>query len=133
MHKIEPHALWTGHAGDGRNSRALLDLGIEAVVQLALEEPPLAPPRELLYFRFPLVDGAGNSEAVLKLAIATVGSLVQAKIATLACCGAGMSRSVAIAAAALTKLGLGDLQTAAAGRPADLSPALWAEIERCIR
>ena len=133
MRKIEPHALWTGHAGDGRNFRAMLDLGVEAVVQLALEEPPLAPPRELLYFRFPLLDGAGNPDAVLELAISTVGSLVQARLPTLVCCGAGMSRSLAVVAAALTKLGIGDLQTAAGGRPADLSPALWADVERRIR
>ena len=130
MHGIEPHAIWTGHAGDGRNFRAMLDLGIEALVQLALEEPPVSPPRELLYFRFPLLDGAGNREAVLDLAISTVCSLVQARIPTLVCCGAGMSRSVAITAAALMKLGVGDLQTAVSGRPADISPALWAEIER---
>ncbi|HUY89992.1 MAG TPA: hypothetical protein VMV10_14750 [Pirellulales bacterium] len=37
---------------------------------------------------------------------------------------------VSLPAAALKKLGTGDLQTASAGRPADVSPALLAEIER---
>jgi len=99
VHKIEPHALWTGHAADGRDYRAIFALGIEAVVQLALEEPPLAPPRELLYFRCPLLDGAGNRETVLDFAIATVSALAPAEIPTLVCCGAGLSRSVTIAAA----------------------------------
>ena len=133
MHKIEPYALWTGHAGDGRNFRAMFDLGIEAVVQLALEELPLAPPRELLYFRFPLVDGAGNSAPVLELAISTVSSLLQSRMGTLVCCSAGMNRSVVIAAAALMKLGTGDLQTAVGGRPADVSPGLWDEVARICR
>lgn len=133
MHRIEPHALWTGHAGDGRNFRAIVDLGIEAVVQLALEEPPLAPPRELIYVRFPLVDGAGNRAPALELAISTVSSLLKYEIPTLLCCGAGMSRSVVIAAAALMKLGIGGLQTAVGGRSADVSPALWADVERLCR
>ena len=34
MRQVQPHALWLGHAGDGRDFRAVLDVGIKAVVQL---------------------------------------------------------------------------------------------------
>jgi hypothetical protein len=65
MNQIPPYHLWIGHAGDGRDYRRLLDLGIRAVVQLAVEEPPLQPPRELIYLRFPLRDGADNPDDLL--------------------------------------------------------------------
>lgn len=60
MHEIIPQQLWIGHAGDARDSRLLLDAGIEAVIDLAFEEAPVAMPREIIYCRFPLIDGAGT-------------------------------------------------------------------------
>src|SRR4051812_36720706 len=69
MNQILPYPLWTGHAGDGRDYRRVLDHGIRAVVQLAAEEPPLQPPRELIYLRFPLNDGADNADDLLVLAV----------------------------------------------------------------
>ena len=45
MKKIEPYRLWLGHAGDGRDIARIVDTGIEAVVQLAEEEPLIALPR----------------------------------------------------------------------------------------
>src|SRR5262249_24404723 len=101
MNQILPHSLWIGQDGDGRDHRRLLDCGIQAVVQLALEEPPLQPPRDLIYLRFPLRDGADNPDALLKLAVGTLVCLLRHRIPTLACCGARMSRSPAVAAAAL--------------------------------
>src|SRR5688572_25242166 len=47
MNQILDLPLWLGHAGDGRDYRRLLDAGIQAIVQLAAEEPALSPPREL--------------------------------------------------------------------------------------
>ena len=117
MKKIDGHSLWLGHAGDGRDYRQLLATGIRAVVQLALEEPPLSPPRE---------------PAILELAIRTVASLLQARLPTLVCCGGGMSRSPAIAAAALALIGDGDasacLQKIELSGPMDVSPAFWREV-----
>ena len=115
MKKIELYKLWLGHAGDGRDFKQILDLGIEAVVQLAVEEPPLQPPRELIYFRFPLVDGSGNPAKPLFLAIQNVAFLIKYSVPTLLCCSAGLSRSPAIAAAAIAK---------AKQRPTDLESCL---------
>jgi protein-tyrosine phosphatase len=102
VRQITPFPVWVGHAGDGRAFRKLFDLGIRAVVQLAAEEPAIQTPRELVYFRFPLMDGTGNDLELLDLAIRSVASLIRKGILTLVCCGAGMSRSPAIVAAALT-------------------------------
>ena len=65
MHQLTPHRLWIGNARDGRNFRTLFDQGIEAIVQLAIEEEPLQPPRDLIVLRFPLIDGAANNPHVL--------------------------------------------------------------------
>ena len=61
MREIIPNLVWIGNAQDGRNVEAVLRLGIEAVIDLAIEEPPLVFPRETIYCRFPLIDGAGNA------------------------------------------------------------------------
>ena len=102
MKKIEPYKLWLGHAGDGRDFKQMLDLGIEALVQLASEEPPVQPPRELIYLRFPLIDGSGKTFNPLHFADSKrrVVNWVF-RFLTLVCCGAGLSRSPAVAAAAL--------------------------------
>ena len=82
--------------------REILDKGIKAIVQLAMEEPPLQPPRELVYLRFPLLDGTGNDPNMLHLAISCVATLIRQGTPTLVCCGGGMSRSPAVVAAALS-------------------------------
>src|SRR5438128_271779 len=104
MNQFVPHLLWLGHAGDGRDFRRLFDSGIKALIDLAMEEPPTQPPRELIYCRFPLLDGAGNDAQLLLLATQTVMALLQRHVPTLVCCANGMSRSPAIAAAALALL-----------------------------
>src|SRR3954465_13599226 len=101
MRQILPPPLWIGHAGDGGDYRHILDAGIAAIVQLAEEEPPLQPPRELVYCRFPLVDGAGNDRQGVYLALTTVANLRGRPVPTLVGCGVGLSRAPAIAAAAL--------------------------------
>src|SRR5205085_9800775 len=101
MNQIPPHLFWLGHDGEARDFRRLFDTGIKAVVQLAMEEPPLQPPRELIYCRFPLTDGAGDETELLRLAVRTVSQFIQAKVPTLVACGAGVSRTPAVAAAAM--------------------------------
>ena len=51
MNQIEPYGLWVGHAGDGRAYQEAADRGIRAIVQVAITEPPLQPPREFVYCR----------------------------------------------------------------------------------
>ena len=47
MRQIHPHALWLGHVGDVRDWRAVFDAGIQAIIDLAGNEPPAIPPRDL--------------------------------------------------------------------------------------
>ena len=136
MRQVPPHPVWIGHAGDGRDFRALLDANIQAVVQLALEEPPLQPPRELICCRFPLVDGEGNSPTVLALAATTIAQLLRRAVPTLVCCGNGMSRAPALAAAGLALL-LGEkpescLLQVLGEHGGDVSPALWNEVRLVV-
>lgn len=136
MRQIIPHSLWLGHAGDGRDVRAILDAGIQAVVQLAAEEPPAAHHRDLVDCRFPILDGPGNDPKLLYLAATTVANLLEKRIPTLVCCGGGMSRSPAIAAAALAMI-LQEapddcLKTVAEHHPADVVPGLWDEVKKLV-
>jgi protein-tyrosine phosphatase len=134
MNQISPHLLWIGHAGGGRDYRRLLDHGIRAVVQLAVEEPPLKPPREPVYLRFPLRDGADNSDALLEMAVGVLASLIRQRVPTLVCCGAGMSRSPALAAVAVGLVSAEPaeevLKQLSTGRPGDVSPGFWGQLMR---
>jgi protein-tyrosine phosphatase len=132
MRRISPHPLWLGHVGDVADLRKVLDAGIAALVDLALNEPPPRIPRDLIYCRFPLVDGVGNDTALLRFAVRTVAGLLADRTPTLVYCTAGMSRSPAVAAAALAQFTgqtpLACLEQIAEGRPHDVSPGLWQDI-----
>ena len=58
MREIIPSQLWLGNAMDVRDLRRILDLGISAIVDLALEESVPQITREIIYCRFPIVDGS---------------------------------------------------------------------------
>ena len=134
MNQIKPYPLWIGHAGDGRAFQEAADRGIRAIVQLAIADPPLQPPRELIYCRIPLLDGCGNDTAVLRLAIDTVATLLRQGTPTLVCCGAGMSRSPVIVAAALSQVEHANLEEClkrvAEHHAANVSPGLWEDVRR---
>ena len=136
MRELPPYRLWLGNALDARDLRRLYELEIAAVVDLAMEELPAQLGREIVYCRFPLVDGAGNSPAVIRLAVATVVSLIQSQTSTLVACGAGMSRSPAIVAAAQAKIENRPaeecLATLVADHPHDVSPLFWAAVTRAM-
>ncbi len=128
--------MWLGHSGDIRDPARLLDAGISAVVCVIQSEPPLALPRELVYCRFPLVDGTGNPEWLLRAAVETVVCLLRSSTPTLVHCSAGISRSPAVAGAALA-LARGcsfaeGLVAATESGPSDVSPGLWAEIQDAV-
>ena len=101
MHDVIPSRLWIGNAVEARDLRRLLDLGVVALVDLAIEELPPSVVRELIYCRIPLIDGASNPPERLRLAAETVASLIRSGTSTFGFCGAGMRRSPAVAAAAL--------------------------------
>lgn len=132
MIQIVPYPLWIGHGGEGTDFSRILDLGIEAIVELALEEPPRPTRRELIACRFPLLDSAGNDPKLLALAVRTVAGLISAKIPTLVCCSGGLSRSPAVVASALAvvheELPEFCLKRVAHHHPSDVSPALWNDL-----
>lgn len=132
MRRIDGHLLWLGNVRDARDSRALLAADIFAVVDLAGNETPAALPRELVYCRFPLVDGGENPAWLLRAAAGTVALLLKAQTSVIVCCGAGMSRSPAIAAAGVSlalNCPLNDaLVQVSRGGAVDVSPVLWQTI-----
>jgi protein-tyrosine phosphatase len=90
----------------------------------------------MTYCRFPLVDGAGNSPAILRAAVEMTQRLVEQQVLTLVACGAGMSRSPAVAAMVIARLSgrppddvLAEL---VAMRPHDVSPLVWADLKRAM-
>jgi hypothetical protein len=136
MRHIARFELWLGHAGDLVDPRPIIETGIVAVVDLALEQPPTVLPRNLVYFRFPLMDGPGNSAALIRAAVETVACLLRLSTPTLVCCGAGMSRSPCIAGAAVALIREvtfdEGLKLVSSSGPVDLSPGLWADIRMAL-
>lgn len=102
MIEIPPSSLWLGNMIDARDPVALFDSEIKAVVDLAYEEKPAQLPRQLIYCRYPLIDGGGNDESILVHAMQCVLSFLKSETKVLVACSAGMSRSPTIAAFALS-------------------------------
>ncbi len=136
MRQVAGRTLWLGHAGDLRDPRAILAVGVEAVVELADSEPPAVLPRDLVRCRFPLSDGGENPPWLLKLAAESVASLLRANVPTLVCCAGGMSRSVCVAAGGVSLAegrSLAEALTAVVGTgPADVSPGLLAQLRDAL-
>src|SRR5688572_12872367 len=136
MRRIETRDLWVGHAGDFGDPRAILNLGIQAVIELADNEPFAMLPRGLIRCRFPICDGEEERLWILRTAAESTATLLREGVPTLVCCSNGMNRSVCIAAAALSisdGTPLRDsLATVAGAGPADVSPALFACLQRAL-
>jgi len=133
MHEAIPNCLWLGNAADARNITAVLGHRIIAIVDLAMEEPPILFPRDVLYCRIPLVDGAGNRPEIIRAAVDLTASFIESGVPTLVACGAGMSRSPIIVAAALAAVDGCSLEESlekiTAGVAHDVSTSLWAEVK----
>ena len=133
MREIISQRLWLGNAGDARDIRRVHDLGVVAIVDVAFEESVPQLTRDLIYCRFPIVDGSGNAPEVLVAAIEALVSFIRKHVPVLVTCGAGMSRSPAIVAAALALVRNQSpedaLQQLIAGNPHDVSPPLWSEVK----
>jgi hypothetical protein len=131
MREAITNCLWLGTAMDARDISAVLKLGVVAIVDLAMEEPPIQLTRDILYGRIPLVDGSGNRPEIIRAAVDLTASLIDSRVPTLVACGAGMSRSPIIVAAALAKVDGRSLEQAlddiTIGVPHDVSTSLWAE------
>ncbi len=138
VREVIPEKLWIGNAFDARDISGVLDLGIVAIVDLAIEALPIQFPRDVVYCRFPLIDGAGNQPAVLRTAIETIANFIASETPMLVACSAGMSRSPAIVAAAMAmamteRTTLADaLGKLTAGQPHDVSPSLLADTSKVL-
>lgn len=136
MREVFPGKLWIGNARDLRDIPSLYSCGIAAVVDLAIEELAFQSPRDITYCRFPLLDGEGNSQDLLRTAVETVSAFIERKTPVLVGCSGGMSRSPAIVAAALARCSQQSpvewLNQIAAIGAHDVSPALWNEICDCL-
>ncbi len=132
MNQILPYPVWIGHGDESHDFARIFDVGIEAVIELAAEEPPFPTPRDLISCRFPLLDSVDNRPEVLALAIRTVAGLIAAGVPILVCCGSGASRSPAVVAAALAlahhESPEACLKRVTNHHPSDVSPGLWNEI-----
>lgn len=102
MRRVGERDLWIGNAGDLSDLKAVLDTGAEVVVELSDSEQAAVLPRELVRLRFPLSDGGENAPWLLRLAMESVAGLLIEKVPVAIFCSAGMSRSVCIAAAAIS-------------------------------
>jgi hypothetical protein len=136
MRQVAGRALWLGNAGDLRDARAVMAVGVEAVVELADSELLAVLPRELVRLRFPLSDGGENPPWLLRLAAVSVATLVRAGVPVLVCCSAGMSRSVCVACGGVALAegrSLPESLSAAAGTgPVDVSPGLWVQLQQAL-
>lgn len=134
MREVIPNALWIGNAQDARDVKGVLARGIGVVIDLAIEQPPIQFPQDIVYCRFPLLDGEGNSPALLRSAIDTTANFVTAKQPTLVACSGGMSRSPVIVSAALAKIESLEINAAVervtATKPCDFSPGLWNDVRQ---
>ena len=136
MRELMP-GVWVGNAGDAGDAANLLTAGVEAIVDLALEELPASPPRELMYCRIPIVDGAGNSASRIRLAVRLIRDLIKSPTPTLVTCSAGISRSPAIVAAAMATINDSafneELRQIAESGPCDVSTGLVADILTALK
>jgi hypothetical protein len=135
MRKVA-ETLWVGNAFEARDMKGVSSAGIKAIVDLAVDESPIEPLRDLICMRIPLIDGAGNSDHLLRMAISTVSTLLATKVPTLVACSGGMSRAPVIAAAAMrhasrTSL-TRQLNLIARSGPCDVSPTLLSDVLNII-
>jgi protein-tyrosine phosphatase len=131
MREAITHCLWLGNALEARDVSVVLRLGVVAIVDLAMEEPAIHFPRDIVYCRIPLVDGSGNRPEIIRAAVELTASFIDSRVPTLVACGAGMSRSPIIVAAALSRVDGRSLEQAlddiTMGVAHDVSTSLWAE------
>ncbi|MEZ6062829.1 MAG: DUF1572 family protein [Planctomycetaceae bacterium] len=132
MREVIPSLLWIGNAADVRSKADTLRHEIAATIDLAIDETPATWPHDIIHCRLPLIDGTGNSPALLRAAVEITANFVSAGVRTLVTCGGGMSRSVAVSAAVVARLEstrLNDaLQKVAATGAHDVAPGLWADM-----
>ena len=133
MYEIVTQLLWVGNERDAQDVKSVLKLGAAAVIDLAMEESPIPFPRDVAYCRLPLVDGPGNPPEMIRAVVDLTASLIRSRVPTFVACGGGMSRSPAVAAAALALVREQSademLKEVTAGVAHDVAPAFWNEVK----
>jgi hypothetical protein len=132
VREVIPGRLWIGNARDARHVRDVLQRGIAAIIDLAIDEPPITFPRDVFYCRAPLLDGEGNAAARLNAVLRLASSLITDRVPSLIACSGDMSRSPVLAAGALALAHGGEvdeaLRTVLSEGPCDLSPGFWTAV-----
>lgn len=132
MRQIHGTSFWIGNGGDLRNPASIFDNGIEAVIDVAAEEPVPSLSRSLLSIRLPLADDGSNETWKVELALRTAAHLLRLEVPTLIACSAGLSRSLCVAAGAIAVVRKIDASQSLAevisSGPADISPGLWSQV-----
>ncbi|MGN6546021.1 MAG: dual specificity protein phosphatase family protein [Aureliella sp.] len=132
IREIHDGILYLGNAMDVRDLRLLYDNQLVAVVDLAVNERPAQLSHDLIYLRIPIVDGNSNWSSSIELAIRCLIMLMNKRLKTVVACSAGMSRSPAIAAAAIAALTRRPIEEClleiVANAPHDVSPTLWSQV-----
>ncbi len=134
MREVIPSVLWIGNAHDAREIKGIIDAGIQVVIGLAIEEPSVQVPRDIIYCRFPMLDGDGNSSVLMVAAVNLISAFVRAQTPTLVACSGGMSRSPLIASAVLAAvddIGLAEaIRLVTTNGPCDFSPSLYNDLRQ---
>lgn len=137
MREILPQLLWTGNAHDIRPYDSTKLSSIEALVDLALNEPPAIPPRVVVYLRMPLDDSSENPSSRIELAVATAAHCLRIEHPTLIVCSAGLSRSPTIACAAISLWKEEPMESVLnayfAKLPHDISPGFWKSVVAAVK
>jgi protein-tyrosine phosphatase len=135
MLQLPQHEFWLGNRGDLLRPADLRRTGIQAVLDLALEELPFQWHREGIVLRVPIIDGPGNQPEFLRIAVRTAAELLATNMPTLIVCSAGLSRTPVIAAVGLAihtgNTPLECLQTIRSITHTDVSLALWQDALQC--
>lgn len=129
MIQISTTCLWLGNAADLRDVRGALAEGIQAIIDLAIEEPCPKLPRVFNYSRFSITDDGENNPVVICAAVCLATAYARSQYPVAICCNAGLSRSptlAAVALAATTETPAKEwLQQISAMKPTDVNPSLW--------
>lgn len=132
MLNIPTTNVWLGNARDLRNVPEILNNGVTAIVDLAIEEPLPKLPRTTNYCRFVLTDDGENDPANVRAAILAASAFIRGGHVTGICCSAGLNRSPSIAAAAISHVSgespVKCLELVASAKDIDVNPALWNQV-----
>lgn len=129
--------VWLGNAIELRNPKLLYENSIRCVVDLAYEEKAAQLPRDILYLRFPLLDGQGNPPSHMRLALGATIQLFEEHEPFVVGCSAGMSRSPSLLSFVLAHCtgvcAEEVLEKIAAKRQLEIKPSLWNDFRAAIK